>query len=838
VDKRFVTFLLLTMLIMVGYLQLRLWLNPPKPQPDAVAQQNNEPDQKQPDQPPKDPDGEDPDGEEPGGQKPPDGEDPPDQPAIGPADPSKARPVAPRKFVTLGSVDPASGYRMMLTFDNRGAALARAELSSPRYHDLERSHGYLGHLALADGAKGAVVNVVGPGTPAAAARCTQGGRQGGLRPGDVIVAVGETTLESNATRSYTMHFEEELRKTRPGRSLVLQVLAAAEEATPAPTLTYSVQLSAPPMSVIEPERMAIGNPSKPSQSPHPKMQPLSFLTTLSQIDGTSVGHARYEISKLPSLQDTNWEIVEGTPEGELAFRFQLSEDELKRIEAQGALEVIKRFRLRKVPVKSDSARGDPGYDVSMTLEVVNAGMEKVEVGLQQFGPTGLPLEGWWYLRKPSPGRGGWLNMGIWSSSGLRDVVWRAEDGPQQLTRNPELVTAAQEQPPRGMAILANPSRPPILRYVGVDTNYFLAALLPDKKSPSFSADQFRYQSAEAFVTSDIDSKRLQVTGVTFRLAGEPQAILPGRKYSQTYTVFIGPKDPQVLAHYGLQDTIEFGWQIFAFPAKVLLNVLHGIYYVIPNYGIAIILLTIFVRLLVYPIGRKQAQNAAKMQELAPEMKAIADKYKDLEQRARAQQELFRRHNYNPLGGCWLLFLQLPIFIGLYKALSVSIDLRQASLIPGIQWCSNLAGPDMFFNWEPYLPAFLAGDTGFLGPYLNVLPLVTIALFIVHQKLFTPPPTDEQQVLQQKMMSYMMIFMGFLFFKVPSGLCLYFITSSLWGIGERKLLPKTSAKSSVPAKPGEAKPSAASKALSMFGLGANGNGASQAKTPPKKKKRRK
>ena len=94
-----------------------------------------------------------------------------------------------------------------------------------------------------------------------------------------------------------------------------------------------------------------------------------------------------------------------------------------------------------------------------------------------------------------------------------------------------------------------------------------------------------------------------------------------------------------------------------------------------------------------------------------------------------------------------------------------------------------------------LPQFLAGKTGWLGPYLNVLPLVTIGLFIWQQKMFLPPPADEQAALQQKMMQYMMIFMGVMFFKVPSGLCLYFIASSLWGITERKLLPKT-----IPASP--------------------------------------
>ena len=144
-----------------------------------------------------------------------------------------------------------------------------------------------------------------------------------------------------------------------------------------------------------------------------------------------------------------------------------------------------------------------------------------------------------------------------------------------------------------------------------------------------------------------------------------------------------------------------------------------------------------------------------------------------------------------------MFLQLPIFIGLYRCLSVDIHLRQAPLIPGIPWCSNLAGPDMAWRWQGLLPDFLASETGWLGPYLNILPIITIVLFIAQQKMFTPPATDEQTQMQQKMMKYMMIFMGVLFFKVPAGLCVYFIASSLWGIGERKLLPKPG---NVPTKP--------------------------------------
>jgi YidC/Oxa1 family membrane protein insertase len=179
-----------------------------------------------------------------------------------------------------------------------------------------------------------------------------------------------------------------------------------------------------------------------------------------------------------------------------------------------------------------------------------------------------------------------------------------------------------------------------------------------------------------------------------------------------------------------------------------------------------------------------------MQYLQPQMKEIADKYKDdMEKRAAAQRELFKRNKYNPLGGCFMMFFQLPIFIGLYRGLSVDIALRDQPLFPGMRWCGNLSGPDQLLNWQEWMPDMLANETGWLGPYLNILPLLTMVLFLMQQKLFMPPPTDDQQKMMQKMMTFMMIFMGVMFFKVSAGLCLYFITSSLWGIIERKLLPK-------------------------------------------------
>jgi YidC/Oxa1 family membrane protein insertase len=204
------------------------------------------------------------------------------------------------------------------------------------------------------------------------------------------------------------------------------------------------------------------------------------------------------------------------------------------------------------------------------------------------------------------------------------------------------------------------------------------------------------------------------------------------------------------------------------------------------------MLTVLVRSCMYPLSRKQTLNAHKMQELMPEIKRLKEKHKnDAQGLMKAQQALFRKHNYNQFSGCLPALVQLPIFVGLYRALMVDVELRQAPLISdAVRWCSNLAAPDMLFDWSAWMPAFVT--TGFLnlGPYFNVLPLVTVALFLWQQKLFMPPAVDEQTAMQQKMMKWMMVIMGVMFYKVASGLCLYFIVSTSWSILERKvLLPK-------------------------------------------------
>ena len=294
-------------------------------------------------------------------------------------------------------------------------------------------------------------------------------------------------------------------------------------------------------------------------------------------------------------------------------------------------------------------------------------------------------------------------------------------------------------------------------------------------------------------------RRRSYANVTYRLFSEPRRSSRARSVTHAYTVFAGPKRPDLLAEYYAADdrrptrsTTSSTTAGSAAWRSAMVGLLHVFYGVVGNYGIAIIMLTVLVRGCMFPISRGQAKSMAKLQELRPEMERIKEKYKgDQQKQAQAMQQLYRKHNVNPLGGCLPMLIQLPIFIGLYRGLAVDVELRQAPLFgDSDSLVLEPGGAGHVLRLVGLHAASSSPRRGLfrLGPYLNVLPLVTIGLFLLQQKMFMPEPANEQAAMQQKIMKYMMVFMGILFYKVPSGLCLYFIASSLWGIGERKLFP--------------------------------------------------
>lgn len=696
--------------------------------------------------------------ESPESAEPPESIEPPDRAEPGPPPDMPEPPQVPAQWFTLGSIDPDSPYRMLVTLSNRGASVIRLELSSKRYRDLEYRGGYLGHVFVEDapGVRGCAVQVVGPGTPA---------ERAGILHGDVITAVDGFAVTSGGS------LEASLDVRSPGSTVVVSVLRNGKELQLPATLTRR------PMEVIRPEGA----------------DPASLLLTFRQLGAERLPRdeevedddeeaeenrhraaPEYVARELPglNLRTGTWEVLAGANRTEVRFR---------RVLPRWGVEVVKSYRLAEALPEERDDVDTKAYHLVVGIEISNLGDRPRAVAYQLDGPTGLPTEGWWYANKI--GREGFFG----GAAGMRDVVVHRNDDPLRQIGCPIIADDGFGAPPQDERV----------HYIGVDAQYFSAVLIPKKPDPEDLWFK-QWQPLRVGPRREI----VKLTNTSCRLISLDHELMPGDTLVHHYELFAGPKRPRLLAKYGLDELVYYGW--FGWLARPMVQLLHFFRnYLVFNYGLAIIVLTIVVRGCMYPLSHKQALGAQKMQEIQPELKRLQEKYKnDVEGRTKAQQELFRKHNYNPLSGCLVLFIQLPIFMALYRSLMVDVELRQAPLFASaIRWCSNLAAPDMLFDWSGFMPEWITSGQGMLGlgPYFNLLPVITVALFIWQQKMFMPPPTDEQTRMQQNMMKYMMLFIGILFFKVASGLCVYFIASSLWGVAERKLLPHPSK-----AKPGEPK----------------------------------
>ncbi len=658
--------------------------------------------------------------------------------------------TSPPRWICLGSFSPDTPYKLLAVLTTRGAAIERLELVERtsngrlRFRSLEDLQGgYLGYLALHDEPEGGCrIQVVPPGTPAAHAEPTDLQEPVGLQPGDVLVEVARMPVRNRHDMALA------LLESKPGERIELLVRRGVR------TVRYTALLEQQPLVLVAPDA--------PGQL-GPGLNPPSLRCQLTVPE--VIRRAVPDLLADSSLLNAPWDVLD-QQENSVSFQW-VSADQQWRIQ--------KTFRLPR------ATEHEPAYHLDIELKVENVGSMTRSIGIEWEGPNGLPTEGWWYSTK--------VHHTFFGVAGARDLIWSMTRGQQLLSTTEIHRQLTGNQSHRAVFAPRQPDDVTALRFAGVDTQYFAAVF----SHPEATAGK-RLEASQLLPIAWGDFKslpkdRIKLTNVSFRMAMPVKKLAPGEQYLERLRLFAGPKDPEVLRQYALEDVLYYGW--FPWVAKPLSAILHAFYFVVRNYGLAIILLTVLVRSAMLPLGRKAARNAAIMQELAPELKRIAEKYKnDPQKRIQAQQELYRRYKFNPLSGCLIMFIQLPIFVGLYRCLAVDIHLRQAPLIPGLWWCANLAGPDQLWRWP--LPEFLAGETAWLGPYLNVLPIITIALFLLQHKLFSPPPTDEQQRLQYQMMTFMMIFIGIMFFKVPSGLCIYFIASGLWSVGERLLLPKPKA----------------------------------------------
>ena len=246
-------------------------------------------------------------------------------------------------------------------------------------------------------------------------------------------------------------------------------------------------------------------------------------------------------------------------------------------------------------------------------------------------------------------------------------------------------------------------------------------------------------------------------GILKSIMNVPVTMAPGTTTSYDFDMYVGPKESKYLANFGqereLDEIIDYGWiEVLAKPMAWILDKFHQW---TGNWGLAIILLTLIVRVLLWPIAQKSQISMMRMSKIAPLMQEIQEKYKDDPATMQQKQlELYQQHQINPFG-CLPLLLQMPIFFALYRCIFVTGGLYHA---PFVLWIRDLSAPDPYF----------------------ILPLLSVGLLVL-QQLLTPTATKNKQ--QKIMMISMPILFGLMMLFLPSGLCLYMVISSTFSMAQ-------------------------------------------------------
>ncbi|MDR1870518.1 MAG: membrane protein insertase YidC [Deltaproteobacteria bacterium] len=278
----------------------------------------------------------------------------------------------------------------------------------------------------------------------------------------------------------------------------------------------------------------------------------------------------------------------------------------------------------------------------------------------------------------------------------------------------------------------------------------------------------------------------QTDGPGYRLfQSRPISLAPGASTSLVQNVYYGPKDSEALTTAGhqLSRSLDYGW--FSLLATPLIWLLKLFYDLVGNYGVAIILVTIIIKMALWPLTAKSYRSMKQMQKLQPKVAKLREKYKDDNKTMQAEMmQLYKTYKVSPLGGCLPMLLQIPFFIAFYRVLDYTLELRGA---PFCLWITDLSVPDRLFYFTFKLP-LLDEPTGI--PVLTLLMGVTM----VWQQKMTPSMGDPTQA---KIMMFMPLIFIFILLNMPSGLVLYWLVNNIISIFQQKLINRP-AKSATPA----------------------------------------
>ncbi|GBE30166.1 MAG TPA: membrane protein insertase YidC [Bacteroidetes bacterium] len=301
------------------------------------------------------------------------------------------------------------------------------------------------------------------------------------------------------------------------------------------------------------------------------------------------------------------------------------------------------------------------------------------------------------------------------------------------------------------------------KWVAQRTKYFVMALVPDDPAQGADLRTWPHPTYEGKYLP-----KLYETNLVFNM---PQGDL-----DQRLTFYLGPLDQVQIkgVDSSLDNVMSWGWPIISTFSKGIFHLLKYFHHFIPNYGVVLILFSILVKLVVWPLTYKSHKSMKRMQMLQPILKETQEKYKDNPQRMQKEvMALYKEHKVNPMGGCWPMMLQMPLFYALFIVFRTTIELRGQ---PFVFWINDLSMPDVLFSFPFTIPLY--------GDHLAVLPLIMAASTYLQSKSTVTDPN-------QKMMTIMMpIMFIFLFNNFPSGLTLYYTLFNLLSWGQQKMM-KTS-----------------------------------------------
>jgi YidC/Oxa1 family membrane protein insertase len=315
-------------------------------------------------------------------------------------------------------------------------------------------------------------------------------------------------------------------------------------------------------------------------------------------------------------------------------------------------------------------------------------------------------------------------------------------------------------------------------WAAVHSQFFTVALLPASNHVASQVLVRRFETAAA----DLASRRGPPPyAYEASLMYPAVSLAPGQALERGFLVYAGPKEYKTLARIGHNLDVVMGYTgFFGWFAKALLLSMNGLYLLVPNYGLAIILITVIIKVLFWPLTQASTRSMKRMQALQPQMKALQEKYKDDPAKMNKKlMEFMKENKVSPMGGCLPMLLQIPVFIGFYQMIRSAIELRGVHFL----WATDLSRPDTIFvipglDWLPFF-----GVPG-SGLPINPLPLV-MGVTMFYQARMTPP-SPGMDPAQQKIMKYMpMMFMVFLY-NFSAGLTLYWTVQNLLTIAQMKL----------------------------------------------------